>query len=327
MLRCFYYDTDKLAEAACPQASTDGPSIVWFDMFDPTLEEAARVETYLGISIPTRDEMAEIELSDRLYAENGAVFMTMTALSNLDEDHPLKTPITFVLKETALVTVRHVDPRSFRLFLTRAQRAGALPTSTGEAVMMGLIEAIIDRTADALERVGNEVDDISHAVFQTKPDIKRPQRDLQAVIEQIGRQGDLLTKVQESLVSLSRIMAFHAAIELAPRRTPRDARQRIKLIQRDASSLGEHTNFLTGKVNFLIEATLGLVSIEQNKIIKIFSVAAVVMLPPTLVASAYGMNFDVMPELQWSFGYPLALGMMVISAVLPYLYFKRRRWL
>lgn len=109
--------------------------------------------------------MAEIELSDRLYAENVGVFMTITALSNLDEDQPLKTPIPFVLKETALVTVRHVDPRSFRLFLTRAQRAGALPTSTGEAVMMGLIEAIIGRTADALERVGNEVDDISHAVF------------------------------------------------------------------------------------------------------------------------------------------------------------------
>jgi magnesium transporter len=271
--------------------------------------------------------MAEIEPSDRLYSENGAVFMTMTALSNMDEDDPQKAPVTFVLKDDLLVTVRHTAPKAIHMFLTRTQRPGALPIGNGEAIMLGLVEAIIDRTADALERVGNEVDGVSHYVFRPQPAKQKVQRDLQALIEKIGRKGDLLTKIQESLVSLSRMIAFYTAGEPDPKKAPREGRQRAKLIQRDASSLGEHTNFLNGKVNFLLEATLGLINLEQNKIIKIFSVAAVVMLPPTLVASVYGMNFHFMPELDWPLGYPFALGLMAISAVLPYLYFKAKRWL
>jgi magnesium transporter len=133
--------------------------------------------------------------------------------------------------------------------------------------------------------------------------------------------------VQESLVSLGRVIAFYSAIESVTRKPVKEGRQRAKLIQRDAVALSEHTQFLSGKINFLLDATLGLISLEQNQIIKIFSVAAVVMLPPTLVASAYGMNFQFMPELAWEWGYPFALGLMVVSAVLPYLYFKQRRWL
>lgn len=327
MLRCFIQEIDRLVETECPASNAADPRVVWLDMLDPTPGEVAQVENYLGIQIPTRDEMAEIELSDRLYQENGAVYMTMTGLSTLEEEEPVKTPISFVLKDDRLVTVRHKAFLSFRSFAARAQRPGAISVKGGELVMLGLIETIIDRRADTLEKVGDEIDAISHEVFRARGAQSPAGRDLQALIQRIGRKGDLLTKVQESLVSLGRVIAFYSAIESVTRKPVKEGRQRAKLIQRDAVALSEHTQFLSGKINFLLDATLGLISLEQNQIIKIFSVAAVVMLPPTLVASAYGMNFQFMPELAWEWGYPFALGLMVVSAVLPYLYFKQRRWL
>lgn len=203
-------------------------------------------------------------------------------------------------------------------------------SGSGEQVMIGLLEALVDRSADALERVGNEIDAISRAVFGNKArKVNKKTHDLQAVIEQLGRKSELLTMVQESLVSLGRLTAYHVAVERVskPSPTARETKNMLKMVQRDASSLGEHARGLIARINFLLDATLGLISLEQNRIIKIFSVAAVVFLPPTLVASIYGMNFEFMPELALPFGYPLALVMMIQSAVLPYLFFKRKGWL
>lgn len=314
---------DTFVDEAMPQP------VVWCDLFNPTGEETRQVETHLGLEIPTRDEMQEIELSDRLYQENGAHFMTMTAAAALDSDAPAKVPISFILKGATLVTVRHADPKPFSVVTARVQKANGAPCTSGEHVMLGLIEAIIDRTADALEHAGTEIDMISREVFRNKSaSATKKTRDLQSLIEQIGQKGDLLTVIRESLVSIGRLIAYHAAIEdSGTRRAPKETRQRVKLIQRDATSLGDHALFLSNKINFLLDATLGLINLEQNQIIKIFSVAAVVFLPPTLVASVYGMNFDVMPELHWQAGYPGALGLMVLSAILPYFYFKRRGWL
>lgn len=311
------------------------PDALWLDLFNPSPEEVNLVEKHLGINIPTRDEMAEIELSDRLYHEDGAEFMTITAVANVESEDPAKTPVTFIIKNQALVTVRHADPKPFPIYAAKAQRSSTPSCASGEQVMLGLVEAIIDRMADGLERIGDEVDAISREVFRNKSSsASKKTRNLQSLIEQIGRKGDLLTKMQESLVSIGRLAAYHSAIESSSRaldpngrKLPKEARQRIKLIQRDATSLGDHAVFLSSKINFLLDATLGLINLEQNQIIKIFSVAAVVFLPPTLVASIYGMNFDFMPELQWLLGYPWALALMVLSAVLPYLYFKRRGWL
>jgi magnesium transporter len=302
---------------------------IWYDLYNPSAEETRLVEGQLGIEIPTRDEMQEIELSDRLYQEAGAEFMTMTAAAKLDSDYPVKVPVTFILKGTTLVTVRHADPKPFQNFSNRIQKANGQICESGELVMLGLLEAIIDRTADALERAGSEVDGISREVFRkTNASATKKTRDLQSLIEQIGQKGDLLTVIRESLVSIGRLVAYHVALEgMGPRKAGKESRQRIKLIQRDATSLGDHALFLSNKINFLLDATLGLINLEQNQIIKIFSVAAVVFLPPTLVASIYGMNFGVMPELQWEFGYPAALMLMVISAIVPYFYFKRRGWL
>jgi magnesium transporter len=326
MLRCYTQNGGQLVEAAWP-ANGEKPALVWIDLLNPTPDEDALVEAYLELTVPTRSEMAEIELSARLYHEDGAEFMTMTALSSIDAEEPLKTPITFILKRPVLVSVRYADPKSFHHFAIRAQRPNMLSSNSGEEVMLGLMEAIIDRTADALEKVGDEIDAISRGVFRTTGTVAMKSQDLQAAIEQIGRKGDLLTMIQESLISLGRVVAYHSALDLNQKKLAKDPRQRARLIQRDATSLGDHASFLSNKVTFLLDATLGLINLEQNQIIKIFSVAAVVFLPPTLVASIYGMNFAIMPELHLPFGYPLAIGLMILSAILPYLYFKRRGWL
>jgi magnesium transporter len=327
MLRCYTQHNGQLVETPNPGEGEPPLELIWIDLLNPTPEEDARVEGYLKLSVPTRAEMAEIELSSRLYHEDGAEFMTMTALSSVEAEEPLKTPVTFILKETTLVTVRYADPKSFHHFALRAQRVNGISCNSGEQVMLGIIEAIIDRTADALERVGEDIDAISRAVFRTRGSKAMKSHDLQAAIEQIGRKGDLLTMIQESLITLGRVIAYHSALDLNQRKLAKDSKQRARLIQRDATSLGDHGSFLTNKVTFLLDATLGLINLEQNQIIKIFSVAAVVFLPPTLVASIYGMNFAIMPELHLPFGYPLALALMILSAILPYLFFKRRGWL
>ncbi len=328
MQRIYARQNDRLVELTDPQALADqGTPVVWIDLINPTPEEDAVVEQALGITIPSKAEMEEIELSARLYFEDRAQFMTLTALSNLDTDEPNKTPITFILKRPTLVTVRYAEPKPFIAYTTRAMRSGSVPCASGDDVLSGLLEAFIDRSADALERVGNEIDAMSRDVFRTREKkANRRQRNLSTVIEQIGRKEDLLTMVQESLVSITRVVSYHTAIDPASTKGA-GGRQVLKQIQRDAVSLGEHARALSNKLTFLLDATLGLINLEQNQIIKLFSVAAVVFLPPTLVASIYGMNFKYMPELDWPFGYPMALGFMVLSAVLPYVYFKRKGWL
>ncbi|ODT69021.1 MAG: magnesium and cobalt transport protein CorA [Pelagibacterium sp. SCN 63-23] len=324
MLRTFSRDGNKLVLV---EAVTATPAPVWMDLMDPTPEEVREVEACLGLTLPTRAEMEEIELSARLYGEDDAMFMTLTALAGLDTENPIKTPISFILKGASLVTMRYVEPRPFVAYVGRAQRPGGVAHENGEQIMLGLIEAMIDRTADALERIGNEMDVMSREVFKTERQrADRKTRNLEALIAQIGHRGELLTMVQESLVSTSRLVRYYSAIE-EPSKGEAETRHLLRLIQRDATSLGEHARALSSRLDFLLNATLGLINLEQNQIIKIFSVAAVVFLPPTLVASIYGMNFTLMPELEFSFGYPMALVLMLISALVPFFYFKRKGWL
>jgi magnesium transporter len=333
MLRIHRCEGDRLvartlSSAECSDLSPCEAS-VWLDLLNPTPEEDACVERALGISLPSREEMQEIEMSARLYNEGGAEFMTITAIAKLDSDEPVTTPITFVLKGASLATIRFAEPRAFRGVVARAQRPGAVACATGEQVMLSLIEALIDRMADALERVAADTDAISRSVFRHKSKNGRPskQRDLATTIEQIGSNGDLLTKLRESLVSINRLLTYHSTVEAEDKRALKEARARIKSLHRDAVALSDQSTFLSNKTNFLLDATLGLINLEQNQIIKIFSIVAVVLMPPTLVASIYGMNFNHMPELNWTLGYPMALLLMVITAAVPYLWFKREGWL
>ena len=325
MLRIYTRTENKLVPFD-PEKSTSVP--IWLDLISPNAEEDARVESMLGVDVPSRAEMEEIELSARLYAEDGAVFMTVTALANLDTDAPIKTPITFILKNGSLVSVRYAEPKPFLAYTNRAQRPNGAVHRSGDEIMLGLIEAMIDRTADALERIGNETDVLSREVFKTaqaKAKSSTKTHTLENVIAFIGLKAELLTMIQESLVSISRLVAYYSTTDL--RKDDKESRQLVRLIQRDANSLGEHARALSARLSFLLDATLGAINLEQNQIIKIFSVAAVVFLPPTLVASIYGMNFAIMPELSWKFGYPFAIGLMILSAAVPFLYFKRKGWL
>lgn len=334
MLRVYIRQNDHLISHDIHVASESetplppGP-MLWLDLLNPTIDEDKYVERLIGVSIPTREEMQEIEVSSRLYSENGGEFMTIAAVTHLDTDEPMTTPITFVLKGSSLVTVRYAEPRPFMMFIARAQRPGAVACATGEQIMLSLLEAMIDRLADALERVGVKMDTISREIFHRadKTEVAKA-RDFQGVLVDIGREGDLLSRVRESLVSMTRVLTYHTALrEEADKRAIKDTRQRIRSIQRDISSLADHSTYLSSKVTFLLDATLGLINLEQNQIIKIFSIAAVCLMPPTLIASIYGMNFRHMPELDWTFGYPLALALMVVTGLLPFAFFRRKGWL
>jgi magnesium transporter len=298
---------------------------VWFDLVTPTLAEDKLLERTLGIAVPTREEMQEIEVSSRLYVENGARYMTATLMCQSDTPTPKTTPVTFILSGRKLVTVRYDEPKPFALISTKLARTCS-PTITGETIMMELLDAVIDRAADILERAGADIDRASHDIFE--PEGRRVDRTItyRYILKTIGRKGDLTSKVRESLVSIGRLVLF-LANEADAMKWPKEMRTQLKSMQRDVQSLSDHATYLANKVTFLLDAMIGVMSVEQNNIIKLFSVAAVVLMPPTLIASIYGMNFKHMPELDWTFGYPMALVLMLIAAILPYWFFKWKKWL
>ncbi|MGF1659830.1 MAG: magnesium/cobalt transporter CorA [Rubrimonas sp.] len=312
----------RLAEDASP--ADEG--VVWLDLMAPTREEETRVEDALGVDAPTREEMEEIEASSRLYQEDGALVMTVLLPARGDSDDPEMAPVSFVLASGRLITVRYHAPQAFETFPRRAEKS-APGCGTAEGVLMALLEAVVDRLADILERTALDIDALSHKVFGAGAERAAVGADaLRDVLKGIGRQGDKLSDIRNSLMTLERAIGFLGQW-MAANHIDKDLRARQKTLARDARSLSDHASFLSQKVQFLLDATLGLINIEQNQIIKIFSVVAVAFLPPTLIASIYGMNFEIMPELGWPFGYPMALGLMIVSAVAPMLYFRRRGWL
>lgn len=296
---------------------------VWIDLVGPTLLEDKQVEALVGIAVPTREEMQEIEVSSRLYVENGARYMTATLMCHSETAVPKTTPVTFILAGHRLVTVRYDDPRPFAIVEQKLGRS-CPPKVSGESIMIDLIDAVIDRSADIQERIGAEVDQISHTIFEPESEAEPPSYN--EILKALGRKGDLTSKLRESLVSVGRVLLF-LANEAEGLKWPKDMRAQLQSMRRDVISLTDHASYLTNKITFLLDAMLGVVNIQQNNIIKIFSVAAVVLMPPTLIASIYGMNFKTMPELDWHYGYPIAILVMILAAVLPYVYFKWRKWL
>jgi magnesium transporter len=300
---------------------------VWIDLLNPTREEDQVVERVMGIAVPTREEMAEIEASSRLYQEGGAHYMTAVVLYQPDSPtEPLiSTPITFILAGNRLITVRYAEPRGIKMYLARVQKRDAACTS-GVAVMVGLLEAIIDREADRVERIQAEVDQLSQSIFGVKGGQRTRALRFDASIRAIGREGDVTSRAREGLMTLGRLLTYLNHV-MAERGDDKGLKARVKTASRDVASLADHIGYLSAKITFLLDATLGMINNEQNGIIKIFSVLAVALMPPTLVGTIYGMNFKHMPELGWLFGYPMALGLMVLSALIPWLYFKRKGWL
>ena len=325
MLAIYRVENNRVVRSEPRPGSPVPADTVWMDLMNPTQAEVAAVERGLDIDVPTLDEMKEIEASSRLRVEEGVLMMTAMVLSQSESERPLCSAITFVLSKAKLATIRYADPQPFRVFSARVQnRTGVYPH--GEGILLGLLDSIIDRTADILERIGDEVNALSSQVFgHGEEEPADGSRDLKALLRRVGHQGDLISKGRESLVSIGRMLAF--LTQRVGSTSHPEIRAHLDTLTHDATSLSDHATFLTNKVNFLLEATLGLINVEQNNIIKIFSVAAVAMMPPTLIASIYGMNFHFMPELDWPWAYPAIIVVMILSAVAPYIYFKRKGWL
>ncbi len=324
MLSAYTPNGTSLERTAVEPGEAPPHAAVWIDLVSPTVQEDKITEQFLGIAVPTREEMQEIEVSSRLYIENGGRYMTATLMCASDSPTPKTTPVTFILSSHRLCTVRYDEPRPFAIVEHKLARACS-PKVSGETVLMDLLDAVIDRSADILERIGAEVDQVSHSIFE--PDDEAAPPSYNDVLKALGRKGDLTSKVRESQVSVGRLLSF-LAHEAEVMKWTKDMRAQLQSMQRDVVSLTDHASYLSNKVTFLLDAMLGVVNIQQNAIIKIFSIMAVVFMPPTLVASIYGMNFKGgMIELEWEFGYPWALFLMVVVAVVPLLVFKWKKWL
>jgi magnesium transporter len=321
----------------CHELTSDA---VWIDLLSPTDVEELALEAALGIDIPTKEELQQIELSSRLYEQDESLFMTAIVLTHADTSMPQSSAVTFILTSGKLITLRYEDPAPFRTFRVKRE-ASVGRYQTGDQCLAGLVDSIVERAADILEGVGANLDQLSlrvfepvnldaipHGLVRSKRGTARKarQRDFVDVLRLIGAASDLVSRARESLVSFTRLVTFYREAS-SQRGAPRESLAHVKTILGDLASLSDHASFLSSKISFLLDATLGMINNEQNAIIKILSVAALVFLPPTLVAGVYGMNFEILPELKWTYGYPFALTLMAFSAIAPYLFFRRRGWL
>jgi magnesium transporter len=324
MLRTYGPDCD--GSVIDPAKGVIPPQATWIDLLEPTREEEKLVEQVLGLDVPTREEMKEIEPSSRLFERGAAIYMTLSTLYGVEEGLPAAEPIAFVLADNRLVTVRYTSPKPFRVFADHVRREPQLARDA-LTVLVRLLDTIIDRLADELEDSGDEIEKTSAQIFHRDVDKSRriPAIKLEALLTRIGRAQSLLARIRETAVSSSRVVGFLIASSRLRDATPE--REHLLSLGADVGSLIDHSAFLASNLTFLLDASLGLISVEQNAALKVFSVAALIFLPPTLVAGIYGMNFEHMPELRWLAGYPWALGIMLLSAVLPYWIFKRKGWL
>lgn len=299
--------------------------VLWVDIVNPTNEEELSVERQLGIQIPTREEIWKNQALNRFYQENNVSYMTAALITKVDSPYPQTSSVTFILASTFLVTIRYIAPTSFNIFTHRITK-NPQKFSTGSDVLEGLLEEIITRVAYNSEIVVGELDKLSHDIFDLNAMEncrKNPSQMMKEILARLGKCADLNSKISDSLHSLSRLLNFFNQLQ----GNSKEVSKGIRMLVSDTAALAHQTDFLSDKVNFQLDATLGMINVEQNMIVKIFSIVTVFFLPPTLISSLYGMNFRHMPELEWIYGYPMAVGMMVMCAVIPYLYFRRKGWL
>jgi len=302
-----------------------GDGIVWCDLFNPTREEELRLEDELGVPLPTREDMDEIEASSRLYLEKGAAFMTAQVAFFGGETRLQAEPVTFVLVRERLVTIRYIDPGAFSALCGHAAKEPGL-MSTGPSTFLSLLEAIVDRTADLIEKTEDRIDGVSRGIFRAKRETR-----LEDALIEIGDVQNTIAKIRDSLVSLARLSAFahNLDAEVVGLRDGDliDFRDRVRTISQDVASLSDHASYITGNMSFLLDAGLGLISVEQNNVMKLISVVSVIFLPLTLIASIYGMNFEDMPFLHAKGAFYGCMGSMIAVAGGLVWWLRSRRWL
>jgi magnesium transporter len=316
MLTAFRLQNRRLEQIQSGETDELSDDAVWVDIVEPTAETRARVMQVYGVHLPDSEDMEEIEATARFFKDDDGSLHVHSFFLDDYEDTPVNVTVACVVKDGRLFTIHEQELTTIRLFRLRARgQSGSLGDAM--SILLSLFTTKVDRLADVLESVYTSLESASEQV------LRHSGKDLHLLLADIANYEDISGKARLSLLDTQRALSFI----LRSMKLEGEQVEQIRDVLRDVESLLPHTAFLFDKVNFLMDAIQGFINIEQNKVVKIFSIAAVVFMPPTLVASIYGMNFRLMPELSWSFGYPLAIILMIISGISPYWYFKRRGWL
>ena len=323
MLRV-YRDTG----AFLTSASLDLPGeIIWIDLVDPTNEEKGFVEARAHVRLPSKDALSEIESSSRLVVEGGTIYVSTPMVAQGDTADAFLSPLGLILTKDVLVTVRFEEASAFDSVVELIRRDETLRSGTG--VFTAILEALVDRGADVLERLGGELDKVSRMIFRGDPGKRqhavRSNAALRRVLSRVGATGDRLAIARDALLGLSRTAPF--VLSLGHQWIVPEFETRLNAVSKDIASLNDFEGHLSNKVQFLLDAILGFITIEQNDLFKVLTIVSVVGIPPTVVAGVYGMNFKFMPELGWEWGYPFGLTLIVLSGLIPFLWFKWRGWI
>ena len=314
------YTTSEHTEA--PNAS---PTVSWIDLLQPTIEERASVEGGYGLKLPSREELSQVELSSRLTERNGVLFLSMPTVSHMSGLDQAQSPLGFVLSKQLLVTIRYAHLQAFETVAEKRSKDGGHSSSID--TFAALVDGMLELSADLIEQISAELDSVSRTIFSKlgkQKHVTQSNDALRRVLIGVGIAGERLSRIRDSVLGLQRVVPFVAGAEQDW--IPANIRARLKTTQNDLSSLAEYETHLSNKVQFLLDAVLGFINTKQNDIFQVLTVISIVGIPPTLVASIYGMNFKNMPELSWAWGYPYGLVLIVLSAILPIVWFKWRRW-
>jgi magnesium transporter len=307
------------------ETSDSRPAVSWIDLLQPTDEERASVEGGYGLKLPSREELSQVELSSRLAEKNGVLFLSMPTVSHLSGLDHAQSPLGFVLSKKLLVTIRYAQLQAFETVARSRSTDGASFSSV--ETFAALVDGMLELSADMIEQIAAQLDGVSRAVFSKlgkQTHVTQSNDELRRVLIDVGTAGERLSRIRDSVLGLQRIVPFVAGTEQDW--IPANIRARLKTTQNDLSSLTEYETHLFDKVQFLLDAVLGFINTKQNDIFQVLTVISIVGIPPTLVASIYGMNFKNMPELSWAWGYPYGLVLILLSAILPIVWFKWRRW-
>lgn len=327
MLKAFYLKNNRMHSELVKLNESLPKDTTWIDIIDPETKEEEYIEKILGIEAPNKKEMEKHEVINPFFVENDVSYMTATILDRSSKDYPDSTAITFIIKDSYLITTRFQESKSFEYFYAWIFR-NTTNKYTNDFILTSIVDFMVNCCADILEETGNEINNLLNILFEKPIDKNRNSSYVyNEIIRKIGSTGTLISRNRESLVSLNRLIIFFSQIENGKFINKKDTRLKIKHISREISSMNEYANFLSKRNAFLLDATLGMISVEQNTIIKFFTVAAVVFMPPTLIASIYGMNFSDMLMLKASYGFEIVLLLILISAFAPYILFKNKGWL
>jgi len=322
-----FHSAGKAGIEVAMDAKTIPSGVNWIDALRPDAREIAFLERTLGIEVPAFETLSEIETSSRLRSEKDWLYLSIPMIHLADGFMPALTPLGFVLSKDVLLTVRFKHMKAFDDVETISR---CLAQAGGPGVLVAILEVIIDHVADVLESVGGDLDGLSEEIFGTNSaNVRRhkPRDDgeqMRLVLRKVGRNGELTSKIEDLLLGMARMVPYVAA-NAAPY-LEAGIRAKLKSLQRDIDSLNDYETHLTDKIHFLLDATLGLTNIDQNNIFRILTVVSVIGIPPTFVASMYGMNFKNIPEYDWSFGYQYGLLLIALSAIVPIIWFKWRGW-